>query len=376
MITTRTLVLQSTDFSHYMSAAQAAVYDQATLNVLSTFDIEGVQRLNQPAHLDSRGSQYIQMRLQERRSAYPIVLFNVNSQTYSDAYEPETTSYIVQIYPREPPRKVLPRLGGSQVICFAGDVFLGRFFAALLGNNQIAEKLEEKIQAILGGCPLVVNLEGVFGPSKPAARADRELVMDRVLTLQWLQKLNVIAASLANNHSHDLGVSGYENTAASLRGAGIAVLEHGLISDLGPLRIVALSDIDNSGDPTTDRITYQELAAIGRSSAKPPVVAFMHWGKEFLPVPGPREQEVSRRLAQAAVGGVVGAHPHTRSDGIRPISGGEAILAYSLGNFLFDQLDPLASGAVLEMRLFDQGTFFARTIDIPNLYHEARQSIP
>jgi AmmeMemoRadiSam system protein B len=373
MMSARTLVLQSTDFSHYMSAAQAALHDQATLNVLSAADIEGAGRLNQPAHLDSRGSQYIQMRLQERRSARPIVLFNANSQSYSDAYEPETTSYIVQIYPREPPRRVLPRLGGSQVICFAGDVFLGRFFTALLTNSRIAERLEKKVQSILRGCPLVVNLEGVFGPSKPAARTDRELVMDRELALQWLKKLNVIAASLANNHSRDLGPSGYEQTAAALRGAGIAVLEHGLISDLEALRIVTLSDVDNSANPTTNRITNQELAAIARSPARPPLIAFMHWGKEFSAEPGPREQELTQRLAQAAVGLVVGTHPHTRSGGIRPISGGEAILAYSLGNFLFDQLDPLASGAILEMRLFDQGTFFARMIEIPNLYDKARR---
>ena len=61
----------------------------------------------------------------------------------------------------------------------------------------------------------------------------------------------------------------------------------------------------------------------------------------------------------------------SRAQGLKALAGGESLLAYSLGNFLFDQPGPQSSGAVLEVRFFPQGTFFARLIPIPNFYDRA-----
>jgi AmmeMemoRadiSam system protein B len=374
IVTPRTLVVQSTDFSHYLSPGEAALHDQWTLNVLSAADVDAAARFQQPAQLDSRGSQYIQMQLQARQGVNPIVLFNVNSQTYSSEYEPETTSYIAQIYPREPLRHVLPAMAGSKVVCVAGDVFLGRFLSSILRDPRSAELLAQSVKSILGGCPLVVNFEGAIGSPRAPARTDLTLVMSRRRTLAWLRKLKVIAVSLANNHSRDLGARGYRRTVRALSAAGIRVLEHGRMTDLSIFRITALSDVDNTADRGTDRIKETEIATIARSPARPPLVTFLHWGTEFSNHTGPHEQALIQRLAQAGVGLVVGAHPHVHSEKIELLPGGEGILAYSLGNFLFDQMSPPSSGAILELRLFTQGTFFARLLPVPNFYDEVRHS--
>ena len=68
---------------------------------------------------------------------------------------------------------------------------------------------------------------------------------------------------------------------------------------------------------------------------------------------------------------IVGAHPHVAGKGLEALAGGTSLLAYSLGNFLFDQPGSRASGAVLELRFFPQGTFFARQVAIPNFYERA-----
>jgi len=47
-------------------------------------------------------------------------------------------------------------------------------------------------------------------------------------------------------------------------------------------------------------------------------------------------------------------------------------MAYSLGNFLFDQGAAKASGRLLELRVFGQGTIAARLIELPNLFDLAR----
>jgi hypothetical protein len=43
------------------------------------------------------------------------------------------------------------------------------------------------------------------------------------------------------------------------------------MADLGLFRLIALSDIDNMADPTVDRITDLEIAAIASSPALPPL---------------------------------------------------------------------------------------------------------
>ncbi len=370
IVTARTLVVQSTDFSHYLSPGEAALRDQMTLNLIAAFDLDRIARLTQPAYLDSAGSQYIQMKLQAGRSSAPLVLFNVNSQSYSDEYQPETTSYVLQIYPREPVNRVLPPLEGSRVVCFAGDFFTGRFLAPLLEDRRAAELIQARVQHVLNGCPLVVNLEGVFGRVKRPATSHRKLVMNATTAIDWLARLNVKAASVANNHSHDHGSRAYRRMVSVLRKAGVRPLEHARLVDLEGFRIVALTDLDNTRRPATDRITAREIAAIGRSPARPPLLALIHWGKEFADQPGPREEELARRLDRAAVNLIVGAHPHVASRQLAALRGGESLLAYSLGNFLFDQPGPRSSGAILEVRLFGQGTFFARLVPMPNLYDE------
>jgi poly-gamma-glutamate capsule biosynthesis protein CapA/YwtB (metallophosphatase superfamily) len=64
-------------------------------------------------------------------------------------------------------------------------------------------------------------------------------------------------------------------------------------------------------------------------------------------------------------------HPHLTAVDFDLLGGGQALSAYSLGNFLFDQSSQRASGSVLEVRIFDQGTFFARLVPIPNFFENA-----
>ncbi len=95
----RTLVVQSTDFSHYLPLRQARVRDRQTLHLLYNGEPSDVFRLTQPGHLDSLACHYIQGVLQARRyGALPSVLANRNSQYYSPLPQDGTTSYIAAVY--------------------------------------------------------------------------------------------------------------------------------------------------------------------------------------------------------------------------------------------------------------------------------------
>src|SRR5690606_24144370 len=62
-----TLVLQSTDFSHYLPHALARQRDQEVLNVLAAGSLDQIAGLVQPDHVDSAGALYVQTAVQASR---------------------------------------------------------------------------------------------------------------------------------------------------------------------------------------------------------------------------------------------------------------------------------------------------------------------
>jgi AmmeMemoRadiSam system protein B len=95
----RTLVVQSTDFSHYLPLGQARIRDRQTLHQLYNGEPGNVFRLTQPGHLDSLACHYIQSVIQARYyGALPSVLANRNSQYYAPLPQEGTTSYIAAVY--------------------------------------------------------------------------------------------------------------------------------------------------------------------------------------------------------------------------------------------------------------------------------------
>jgi AmmeMemoRadiSam system protein B len=374
IVTGRTLIVQSTDFSHYLPPHAALQHDQEVLNILSAADREAVADLVQPKHLDSRGAQYIQMRLQRAHfQSNPVVILNRNSQAYSDRRERETTSYIVQIYPSRRSKPVVRQHEdiSSKTYCFVGDTFFGRHMLDVIADPERARRLLAELKSVLNGCPLVVNLEGVLVDEMPTNLGQTRLAMPAGLAIEWLKSLNVIAVSIANNHAMDLGEGAFRDMADKLEASGFRVLKHGDVQDLGLFRVTALTDLNSTGDRRTDLISRDDIERLAQANAAPPLFAFLHWGTEYEDRASARERELADGLRRSAVSLIVGAHPHRASQGIESLAGGQAQLAYSLGNFLFDQRSELVSGALLEVTLFDQGTFFTRLIPLPNFYKDS-----
>ena len=102
--------------------------------------------------------------------------------------------------------------------------------------------------------------------------------------------------------------------------------------------------------------------------ARPPLLAFVHWGQEYTTSAGAAEYAAAQAMQACGVGAIIGAHPHQAAARIEALQGGEYQLTYSLGNLLFDQTAGRSSGALLELRAFRQGTYATRLIPIPNLF--------
>jgi len=365
-VTARTLIIQSTDFSHYLSRAQALRRDQQMLNVIAAGDLDAMARARQPDHIDSRGSQYIQMRLQALHfGATPIVFGNYNSADRGATGDDNTTSYVAQVYAPTARDRVVHPVSAASTLCVAGDTFFGRHVAVALRDEAVRQRVADQLRRRLNGCPLLLNLEGVLSDDGRGAHA-LQLAMPADETLRWLRELGVVAVSVANNHSRDLGDDAYAAMLARLREAGIQVLQSGQPQRVGPLRVVAWTDLDNNPAPR------RELIRLPLQPRELPDLAFMHWGREFVTAPGPRERALAHGLQSAGVPMIVGAHPHRASRRIELLGRLDAVMVYSLGNFVFDQRAPRTSGALLQISQFEQGTRALRLIPLPDVFELGR----
>lgn len=366
-----TLVVQSTDFSHFLPAFQARRFDQQTMTLLAAGALDGLAGLSQPSHVDSVGAFYIQARLQAAAGAVPIVVANENSQRYADAFVASTTSYMVILWGRFAPQSDPARPEASTVY-LAGDTNFGRAMKRVLSDEKRGTRIAATVLALTHGRPLVVNLEGVILPDVPEAIDELTLAMPEDLAIPWLKRLGVAGVGLANNHALDLGASGLAETRAALSKAGIASAAQGEALVLPHLDIVALSDLDTNASQQTDLLTPALLDRLEREGEDKAVAALVHWGREWITVPSSREAALAGEMGRRAVAVIAGAHPHKASTGLSALAGGDTLLGYSLGNFLFDQTARHgASGAMLELTVFAQGTVFARLLPLPNLFEAA-----
>jgi len=356
-----TLLLQSTDFSHYLPPDQAARKDQQTLRLLADPDPKGLIGLNQPDHVDCRGALYLQRKLQQDvYRASPTTVVNRNSQAYAQTPVTRTTSYMVQYYSPDP--TLLP---GPNRLVFAGDAFFGRFMAKALERPGKRREMVRLVREVTGGAPLVVNLEGVLAQRCPRKPGPHTLCMPRDAALALLRDINVTAVGLANNHARDLGPTALARMIRDLTRAGITVIPAGAIRQVGPLRIAALTDLDNADPRRLDLLQPAAIARLSRAGKGKPLCVMLHWGREFAAGPGERERTLAQAVRRAGATLVIGAHPH-RAWSLS--CDADACLAWSLGNFLFDQPRPEADGALVEVRFFSQGTQAVRQIPLGNLY--------
>jgi predicted class III extradiol MEMO1 family dioxygenase len=367
-----TLIVQSTDYSHYLPHEVAQRRDQETLNVIAAADLEALSALVQPDHMDSKGSQYIQMRLQaEIRLARGTVIANRNSAEYGTLGN-RTTSYIVTVYAADPRAGARLRYGDQDLIYFGGDVFIGRWLTQPLADPQVARDIVNAIRAVTLGAPMAINLEGLLVEDPPPGLNPNLHAMHASLALPILKGLNVAVAGYANNHSHDLGFNGARESAAMLRRAGITPLGHMRAAEIGRMGIVAINFIgahDYKGYPVVNRSTDLDLVCM--VNARSPLVAFVHWGEEYTRTAHPADLDAAKRMHTCGVDAVIGAHTHQAATRIEAMQGGEYQVAFSLGNLLFDQKGDRSSSALLELRLFSQRTFATRLVPLENLFELA-----
>jgi poly-gamma-glutamate capsule biosynthesis protein CapA/YwtB (metallophosphatase superfamily) len=266
------------------------------------------------------------------------------------------------IYPFIPPQKT-PGVS----LAFLGDVMLGRGVAAAHPTGDWAAAFSS-LEPELSDTDLVLaNLESPLtdNPSMvPVGGYDLRASPDSV---QALVAANMDVLSLANNHRLDGGQAGLDETLEVLNANDMQALLTGERAWTTSIQGIKLSFLAyDCTSSTFDVEKAKQDIALARSTGAFVVVS-LHWGGEYRGAPEPGQIALAQALVDAGAGLIWGHHPHV----LQPLAWMDssaqphrALIAYSLGNALFDQPAPpdASRGAVLLVTLDQQGIRSVRAV--------------
>ncbi len=266
----------------------------------------------------------------------------------------------------------LPPLPAPLTLSFVGDVMLARGVERSVeknGGNDWSWIFQE-VTALRGSDILFGNLEGPISARGQNVGSQYSFRFDPAVA-DALAGAGFDVLSVANNHAGDWTRTAFTDTLDHLNRVGIIAVGGGLnaaeakavkiierdgkkigflaASDVGPAWLTATPE--QSGILLANDPNLAAIISAAASSVDTLVVSF-HWGDEYKPVSNARQQKLARLAIDAGAKIVIGHHPHVAQE-IEYYQGG--LIAYSLGNFIFDQYfsPETMRGTVLHVKLLN-----------------------
>jgi poly-gamma-glutamate synthesis protein (capsule biosynthesis protein) len=254
-----------------------------------------------------------------------------------------------------------------------GDVMLGRGVARNIhryGQDYIlacASLIKDSSQILAGNLESPVCTQEFTSQSPYRFKAD-PAAAGSILKKNWRGFLSV-----ANNHALDCGLTGFNSSLSFLDSLEIpysGVVKEKRESDSLPPKIVSRPAFLKIGKARVGYLAFCQkymVPATAQNVIAPAdsativnsirevadscdvIVASFHWGYEYQQNPSKTQKYLGRLAIRHGARIVLGHHPHVLQ-GLEFYRGG--IIAYSLGNFIFDQKDSLANqSAILHVKM-------------------------
>ncbi len=230
-----------------------------------------------------------------------------------------------------------PLQPSSARVYLAGDVMAGRTFHGFDAHDWGVAFSE--VNTVISDADLVVfNLESPL-QSDAVISGDMDLTTGPFFLEVFPGKTPALATT-ANNHSRDRGVSGLLRTCERLEEYGVysvGAADETVLIPIGDDDWLAAAFDDTPMNDTA----FEDFLAQLSPCAEGLCLVSVHWGDEYTVQPSSRQRELARSLAEAGVEVVLGHHPHV----LQPVEwidtqGGRTLVAYSMGNLLFDMTLP------------------------------------
>jgi len=286
-------------------------------------------------------------------------------------------SYVASLAVEVP---TIPKASPKYHLLFAGDIMLDRDVEASIYANGAGDWRYPFIQiasTTQAADIAFANLEGNLSDQGANQGSIYSFRMDPN-TLEGLTYTGFDVLSLANNHSLDWGRRALVDTISKLNQAGIKTIGAGQdeetanapaifeLSDGTKIAYLAYTNLypksfeataESAGishfSPELIQELIQELKGAdplstgGLTSSADIVIVSLHWGHEYEAEPREWQKNLAYGLIDAGADLVIGHHPHV----VQPTEHYKnGYIAYSLGNFVFDQFFSKATmeGLVVE----------------------------
>jgi len=267
-------------------------------------------------------------------------------------------------------------------LLFVGDIMLSRDIAKKIQINGDQKFPFLSVAEKLSGADIAVgNLEGPISSrgrnqgSKYSFRANPEVI-------EGIQYAGFDLFSLANNHIFDWGRDALEDTmlilsSSSINFSGVGknyedanrvtvIKKKGYLvgflsfTNLYPKTLFA-TDKKSGISEYDEKKILERIIAIRKEVDV--VVVLLHWGNEYETNSNNTQKKFARELIDVGADMVVGHHPHVAQEVEKYKNG---IIAYSLGNFVFDQgfSKETMNGLALDVKCIEAHTCSAKPIEV------------
>jgi len=247
----------------------------------------------------------------------------------------------------------LPPPAEPVTLLFVGDIMLSRRIGAIMAEKndwtypflQISDALK-RADLVFANLESPISSRGTRMGSIYSFRADPRAVAG-------LSSAGIDVVSLANNHVWDYGPEALGETLDTLRSAGIDYIGAGVnyaaahepvIKDVRGTKIAFwgytnLVPVGATVEKSAPAVAFLDLKQVIPDIARAKeradiVIVSFHWGNEYETKHNQKQAEIAYAVIDAGADLVIGHHPHVRQE-VEKYHGG--YIAYSLGNFVFDQ---------------------------------------
>ena len=200
-------------------------------------------------------------------------------------------------------------------------------------ENYGADYFLQNVRSIFSADDLTIaNFEGTLTDSDE--REDKTFAFKAPASYaSILSGSSVEAVNTANNHSHDYGDQGFDDTLAALDDAGIVHFgyDETAVMDIKGIKVGMVGIYELYDHLDREQQLKDNIAKVQADGAQLIVVIF-HWGNETETVPDSNQTTLGHMAIDLGADLVCGHHPHVLQ-GIETYKGKNIV--YSLGNFCF-----------------------------------------
>jgi poly-gamma-glutamate capsule biosynthesis protein CapA/YwtB (metallophosphatase superfamily) len=259
-------------------------------------------------------------------------------------------------------------------LLFTGDINPGRCPAQIaLAANDFTLPYRAVADVLRSADITVGSLDGTLSDyAAPSLCPETMNLIGPARTVEGLQFAGFDLVTVATNHAKDCGVSNglcqnrtLLDTRANLLSAGILSVGSGdtLVAARQPviiarngvrfafLGLCSVCELIRAGDSTPGVAPFDVDTVLtdiaGARALADVVIVLPQWGAEYAEAPLPEQRQWAQGMLEAGATLVIGNHPHV----VQPIEiNGSGLVAYALGNFVFDQgTPPTQQGIVVEV---------------------------